>query len=247
MAGVPGKASKITLEFLEPAGAKTGKLLPTGQPRDIVRLIHPETGKAQMVKISCVDATNPTVFITLSKLNALLGCRNLPLLPSDPELFLKSECREDALSILEEIRQQAALLMGLDPSIQAQPKITVFQPAEDPDSPYDMAAKTVSMGALHKAIPSTVALCYAAAVGTKGSVVNQAFRCVVSRNGKKDRSGEPSCEREEKNGCGEKVTLELGVPGGVVEVKGRFGKDGRVRGVEMSRTARRLMKGSVYW
>ena len=36
--GVPGKGAKITLEFVEPGGSVTGKILPTGNPRDIIKL-----------------------------------------------------------------------------------------------------------------------------------------------------------------------------------------------------------------
>ncbi|TGZ83675.1 DUF453-domain-containing protein [Ascodesmis nigricans] len=245
MAGVPGEASKIRLEFLEPAGAKTGKLLPTGRARDVVKL-KAGNGKIQQLKISCVDATNPTVFLTLSKLNAILSCRGHPTLPNRPDEFLKASFPDYVLELLEDIRQQAAVLMDLDPNTQAQPKITVFQPNDNGTSEYDLAVKTLSMGILHKAIPSTVALCYAAAVGVKGSVVNQAFECIVNRGGS-DMSGEPKQDRIEKNGCGEKLTLELGIPGGIVEIQGRFKKDGGVKSVAMNRTARRLMTGNVFW
>ena len=47
--GVPGTAAPIHLAFLDAAGSKTGKLLPTGNARD----------RIQGVEISCIDAAMP--------------------------------------------------------------------------------------------------------------------------------------------------------------------------------------------
>src|SRR5207248_7312982 len=51
--GVPGRGARIALDFLDPGGAVTGKLLPTGHARDVV----------DGVEASLVDATNPIVFV----------------------------------------------------------------------------------------------------------------------------------------------------------------------------------------
>src|SRR5439155_916271 len=53
LAGVPGRGARIALDFLDPGGAGTGRLLPTGRPRDLV----------DGVEASLVDATNPVVFV----------------------------------------------------------------------------------------------------------------------------------------------------------------------------------------
>lgn len=58
IAGVPGKASRIDLEFTNPAGARTGRLLPTGRPVDVLNL----PGNS-LTEVSLVDATNPTVIV----------------------------------------------------------------------------------------------------------------------------------------------------------------------------------------
>jgi 2-methylaconitate cis-trans-isomerase PrpF len=58
MAGVPGKASRIDLEFTNPAGARTGSLLPTGRPVDVLSLPAND-----LTEVSLVDATNPTVIL----------------------------------------------------------------------------------------------------------------------------------------------------------------------------------------
>src|SRR5207247_7669961 len=53
LAGVPGRSAPIALDFLDPGGAGSGRLLPTGNPRDVV----------DGIEASLVDATNPVVFV----------------------------------------------------------------------------------------------------------------------------------------------------------------------------------------
>src|ERR671925_1096326 len=53
LAGVAGRGARIALDFVEPGGAGTGRLLPSGRPRDVIA----------EVEASMVDATNPLVFV----------------------------------------------------------------------------------------------------------------------------------------------------------------------------------------
>ncbi|MEM9682878.1 MAG: PrpF domain-containing protein, partial [Pseudomonadota bacterium] len=55
MPGVPDTGNKVRLDFLEPGGAGTGKLLPSGNVIDVLDI--PEIGR---VEASIVDAANPT-------------------------------------------------------------------------------------------------------------------------------------------------------------------------------------------
>src|SRR3989304_3487901 len=55
--GVAGPGAPVKLEFREPGGATTGKLLPTGNVADILDV--PGCGK---YRVSMVDAANPCVF-----------------------------------------------------------------------------------------------------------------------------------------------------------------------------------------
>lgn len=151
MAGVPGKASQITLEFISPAGACTGKLLPTGNPVNSVNIHHHE------IHVSLVDATNPTVFVThadVFRLNHQISCtdRSIP----------------DSGELLESIRRAGAVEMGLDPNTQAQPKIAVLSPPCDTD--HDIGILAFSMGVLHKAVPMTVGLCLGVAAKVEGTL-----------------------------------------------------------------------------
>src|SRR5258707_13121047 len=53
LAGVAGRGARIALDFLDPGGAGTGRLLPTGSPRETI----------DGIDASLVDATNPVVFV----------------------------------------------------------------------------------------------------------------------------------------------------------------------------------------
>ena len=56
--GVPGTGSPINMQFLDPAGAKTGKLFPTGNKIDVIDV--PGYGP---IEATLLDCSNPTVFV----------------------------------------------------------------------------------------------------------------------------------------------------------------------------------------
>ena len=56
--GVAGTGAPVRLDFLDPAGSRTGALLPTGRPVDELRLPDGRT-----VRASLVDASNPVVIV----------------------------------------------------------------------------------------------------------------------------------------------------------------------------------------
>lgn len=150
IAGVHGHASEIVLAFDSPGGARTGKLLPSGNPIDIAT-----------VPMSLVDATNPTVFIAAEDLRKTLG------LTGNAPIDFESN---DVGDTLERIRQQGATAMGLDPTAQAQPKIAIVSPPSPSDSDADVVVHALSMGVLHKAVPMTVGLCLGVAAGVEGTI-----------------------------------------------------------------------------
>jgi 2-methylaconitate cis-trans-isomerase PrpF len=205
IAGVPGKASRILLEFDNPAGARTGKLIPTGETRNMV-----DIGDGQMVEISCVDATNPTVFVHVNS-----------ILESPQKGWVTKAAFP--LEKLEKIRRAGAVAMGLDPEMQAQPKICMVGPAENEEQ--DFVARALSMGQPHKAIPGTVALCIAGAAGVRGCIVNELVKDKINSSD---------------------VAVRVGIPGGVVGIRSRW-NGGGLKNVAIERTARRLMRGEVFW
>ena len=217
--GVPGKGARIALDFLDPGGAVTGSLLPTGRPRDLLEV--PSVGT---VEASLVDATNPMVFVRAKDVG-LAGSELPDAVDSDRALLAR----------LEAIRITAAKLMGI-PTSPALPKIAIVAPAAPfctldgrtiQPSEADVCARVISMGKCHRAFALTGAMCLAVAARIEGSVVTE---CVA-----------PSPE-------GRGADLRLGHPSGVLPVNAiveRRGGEWWARQVTVYRTARRLMEGFV--
>ncbi|CAG7563009.1 unnamed protein product [Fusarium equiseti] len=157
MDGVPGTGSKIIMSFLDPAGAKTGKALPTGNTVDTLTLSDGAT-----VQASLVDVGNPGVFISTESLGL---ADHLSLTPAQVELNPQLKDK------LEEIRQAGASLMGLDPKIMSVPKIVLLFPSSC-SSEVDIRCLALSMGQAHKAVPLTLGLCLGAASQLKGTIAS---------------------------------------------------------------------------
>ncbi|KAK4073489.1 uncharacterized protein Triagg1_5315 [Trichoderma aggressivum f. europaeum] len=159
MDGVPGTQSPITLSFLDPAGAKTGRALPTGNPVDQLRL--PDGSR---VEASLVDVSNPGVFITTSGLG-IDDVTAATLTPAQVEADSALKAR------LEQIRQAGASAMGLDPKTESVPKVVMLLPAGARKSAEtDIQCLAMSMGQAHKAVPLTLGLCLGAASQMDGTI-----------------------------------------------------------------------------
>ncbi|TFK26297.1 DUF453-domain-containing protein [Coprinopsis marcescibilis] len=253
IAGVPGKASQILLNFVNPGGARTGKLLPTGNAVDTLSICLPSSGDPTIasVEVSLVDATNPTVFVTRASVDkAITDLRSSSSFtdyvagketPDLTQTFAVSD-------VLEEIRQQGALAMGLDPSAQAQPKIAILSPPAEMNAIYDskhamvtqcteadIVVHALSMGVLHKAVPMTVGLCLGVASHIKGTI---ASRIVQETRGLTSRD---SSWKENPD------LIRILHPSGLVDVGAKFDTDGNVKQAQVVRTGRRLMSGKVWW
>ncbi|OTB06853.1 hypothetical protein M426DRAFT_318560 [Hypoxylon sp. CI-4A] len=221
MDGVPGTQSRITLSFLDPAGAKTGKALPTGNPIDVLHL--PDGSR---IPASLVDVSNPGVFVRMSD----LGIRDAD---ADPATFTPQTVESDSelKARLEVIRQAGAAKMGLDPNTESVPKIVLLFPRSEGSSSsssdaVDIRCLALSMGQAHKAVPLTLALCLGAAANMPGTVAAQ-----VRRSRGEDGTSGP---------------VVIGHPSGTVEIGATF-EDGRIVSADLLRTARVLMRGQVYY
>jgi 2-methylaconitate cis-trans-isomerase PrpF len=161
--GVPGRGARIALDFLDPGGAVSGRLLPTGRARDSVGGIE----------ASLVDATNPVVFVRARDLG-LSGAETPQAIDADRALGAR----------LEAIRVEAAGLMGI-PGSAAVPKIALVAPAGaftaldgrayGPDD-IDLRARVMSMGNCHRAFALTAAMCLAVAARIPGTLVHECAR-----------------------------------------------------------------------
>lgn len=175
LAGVPGRGARIALDFLEPGGAGTGRLLPTGRSRETI----------EGVEVSLVDATNAFVWARASDLG-LSATETPQAIDADRTLMDR----------LEAIRVEAARRMGI-PGSAAVPKVgvvaapTTFTALDGQTyaaDACDLLARVISMGNCHRAVPLTSAMCLAVAARIDGTVVAEAVR---SRGGDV-RVGQPS-------------------------------------------------------
>lgn len=170
IAGVPGTGAPQRLWFEEPGGSMTGALLPTGNPLDIV-----DTEQGSLA-VSIVDAANPVVLVKAHDLG-LAGTE----LPADVDL------RPELLAQLEQIRGQAAVLIGFVDHWEgaaafsrAVPKIAMIAPPTTytdnmgrvvPADSQDFTARIMSMGKLHPAYALTGAIATGSAARIPGTVV----------------------------------------------------------------------------
>jgi 2-methylaconitate cis-trans-isomerase PrpF len=142
--GVGGSGSKITLSFVDPAGAKTGHALPTGNAVDTLLLSDGST-----IRATLTDIANPGVFVLASDLG-VPGNMTSDAIGADVTLMLR----------LEDIRREGTIAMGLDPDVQSVPKIVILStpsPAEA-EQGINVVCRALSMQQAHKAVPLTLAL-----------------------------------------------------------------------------------------
>jgi len=221
--GVAGTGAPVRLDFLEPGGAVTGKLLPTGKPRDVLEI--PGLGR---IEASMVDAANPCVFLDAKA----LGLTGIEM----PEELDRNKA---VLEKIATIRCHASVAMGIAKSIEearkkSMPQIGFVSAPQDsttlsgenlPASAADLTVRIISNGQPHRALPLTGSLCTAVAAGIEGTIPHQYAR--ASKEG----------------------TLRLAMPSGVLTVGGEVIREaGAWRAVRGSfyRTTRRLFEGYVY-
>lgn len=219
--GCPGTAARIELSFMDPGGATTGKLLPTGNVVDVLKL-----GTGESYHVTIVDAGNPTAFVLADELN--LRGNELPA-EFDQDMPMRAK--------LEAMRKKVGEMMGI-PVSQSIPKISFVAPAQNfntvtgkvvEKNEIDMLARVMAMGKMHKTFAITAGIPAAIGAVIPDSVVNR-----VAAGGNRVLSG------------GEVV---IGHPSGMMNVKvdARFDENGpHIVSCTLGRTARKIMDGQVY-
>lgn len=214
--GVAGTGAKIELAFIDPAGSKTGKTLPTGNVVDTF----------DDLRVTCIDVGNPCVFVQASSLGVEGGI-----------LADAIDAHPGLLSQLDSIRKQAAIAMGVSKSLDhvpgSIPKVAIVaapythelisgETIEEKDC--DLLVRAISVGQPHRAVPITVAMALAVASRLEGSVVKEvtSSRTVVTDG------------------------VIIGHNSGKLLVGANFDDAGAVKDVTVFRTARRIMEGTVY-
>jgi 2-methylaconitate cis-trans-isomerase PrpF len=224
--GVSGTGAPVRLEFLNPGGATTGRLLPTGNVTDVLEV--PGLGR---ITVSMVDAANACVFVRAADVG--LGGIEMPeALDADAAMMAR----------LGAIRLAASVAMGIEKTPQSAARKTtvpfvgfVSAPQEATTlsgeiihaADVDLTGRMLSNGQTHRALPLTASLCMAVAARLEGSVVHQAAR----------RTEDPH------------APLRIGMPSGVLVVAANVKQDGGQWIAEQGafyRTARRLFEGAVY-
>ena len=173
--GVAGTGAPVKLEFRDPGGATTGKLLPTGNAVDVLDV--PGVGN---IRASLVDAANATVWV---------HARDLGL--TGTELPEALEANAAVMQKLSAIRIAGSVAMGITANAEAAAKnksvpfIGFVSPAQDAKmltgeavsgGDIDLTGRVISNGQPHRALPLTVSLCMGVAARIEGSVVNEVLR-----------------------------------------------------------------------
>lgn len=224
--GVPGTGAKITLDWSDTAGAITGKLLPTGNAKDIIEV------NGTKYTVSLVDAGNPLVFIHAHS----LGMKGTE---SPGEI----EANKALMATIEEIRGRAAVIFGLVKKPEEAATKSPYNPffaIVSPPADYktisgtdvkagevDIVSRLLFMLRMHKTYPVTGTVCTGAAVRVPGSVAWDVLR------------------EEAKS----RVTVNIGHPGGIIPVETEAEVTGgqvKLKRIGVYRTARRIMDGYVY-
>lgn len=230
IAGVEGTAAELNVNFLNPAGSKTGKLLPTGRTLDTLDI--PGLGK---IEATILDVSNPLVLVRAEDIH-LKGT----------ELPEEINANAEACALLEKIRGTAACMMGFAKDLKdaeenspAVPKVGFFtapvsftdiEGKEVAKDSMDVCARVISVFKCHKACPLTSASAISVAAFLDGSIIEKSLG---------------------KVGEGQR-TLRIGHPSGVMTMIPDITKHGEdmnkaeVSGVGVQRTARRIMDGTLY-
>jgi len=216
IAGVPGTGAEIRLDFANTQGATTGRMLPSGQPRD--ELYVPELGKS--ITVSFVDVAKVTMFFH-ARDAGISGTES-------PEGFTP-----EILDRFWAIRNAGARHIGLAPDSRLPHPVSVVPPQDYVNymTKAPVRADEVSFVArriggppprLHKAFAATGAVCTAVAAILPGTVVHEVTRHF------------------------DDGIVRIGHPTGVFPVRIALGPQGDISEASYSRTARRIMDGVVY-
>ena len=227
IAGVDGTSPELKVNFLNPTGAKTGTLFPTGNPVDTLKI----DGIGD-IRATILDISNPMVLVKAEDVG-LLGTEM-------PEEINQNAKVSD---LLEKIRGTAACMMefakDLDDAITnspAVPKVGIFtKPASFDDisnkkvnsSDMDICVRVMSIFKCHKDSPLTSAGAISVASFIEGTLLYEVI-------------GAPKPSQ---------VTIRIGHPSGVMTMYPEIVFDGSeisVPSVAVQRTARKIMEGIVF-
>jgi 2-methylaconitate cis-trans-isomerase PrpF len=259
--GVKGTGSEVKVAFVDPAGSMTGKLFPTGRRTDSL-VVKERDGSSFSVEATLIDAANPFVVVDASTLP--LSLKNC--LKEKPEY----------LERMELIRRVGAVAMGLASSTEAAAKVRgtpklalVSPPASSSETEEDgveteqsdIFVSAFSMGKPHPSLQLTGAACLASAVAIEGTVAHHIAsqaksEAVWVEKTTPDRTPSPGSEDEATRSSEpthlspSRQTIRLSHSSGSIDVGVAIASSATSAVVDrcvVSRTARRLFEGKVYY
>jgi 2-methylaconitate cis-trans-isomerase PrpF len=249
--GVKGTGSEVKVAFVDPAGSMTGTLFPTGRRCDTIH-VKGQDGDSFSVEATLIDAANPFI---------LVDERTLP-----PYLRRGSKDTAVYLSHMESIRCTGAVMMGLASDMDAAaktrgtPKLAIVScPQQDdhgPEDTPDVHVQAFSMGKPHPSLQLTGAACLASAVCIEGTVAQG-----IASGGKVQSSWQTSPPERTPSPCSDsdassfdllpsqrRVCLSHSSGSIKVDVLATSSESfAFVDRCVVSRTARRLFEGKVYY
>lgn len=145
---LPGTAAPVYLAFLEAIGAKTGRLLPSGAPQEVI----------QGVPVSLIDGATP-IMIARAETFGLTGS----------EAAWELDRNLDFMTRLEALRIEAGLRMGLgDVRESVLPKPVLIG---TPQAGGDLAVRYFTPASCHTSLATTGAVSVAIAATLPDSIV----------------------------------------------------------------------------
>ncbi|MBR0679169.1 PrpF family protein [Roseomonas eburnea] len=221
MAGVAGTGARIRLDFLSPGGGATGRLLPTGNAQDVLE--H----AGRRYRATLIDAANACVFLDAREVG-LTGTESPEAIEADPA----------RMALLDALRRQAAVRMGLAATPEAAPlaipKVAVvaapaayraLDGAAIAADTHEIAVRMISMERAHRAVPLTGGMALGVACRIEGSLPHALAA--------------PPARAEEVRLANPSGLLSVGAE--VRRTEAGWHADSAV----VFRTARRLMQGAV--
>ena len=183
--GVAGSGARVTLDFVEPGGAATGALLPTGNPRD--RL---EVEGAGALDASLVDAVGAVVYVAAADMG-YTGAESPDALDADAGLLAR----------LDAVRRAGAVAMGMasrpSDAALAAPRVALVVPpapftaidgAHHDAGGHDLTMRIISMEQFHKVVTLSGAMCVGVAAQIEGTIPHE----LAIENARPLRIGNPS-------------------------------------------------------
>jgi 2-methylaconitate cis-trans-isomerase PrpF len=224
--GIDGTWPEITMRYIDPAGTVTGKLYPSGNPVDVLKI----AGFGD-IEATLIDASNPLVLI-----------RGADVGVEGTELPDQLHAMKGLDKLLEDIRCEGCVRMGLAKdhadaieNYSNMPFLAMYHPPRTykgigdvfcREDEMDLSIRIVSVRLHNKAHPIVVANAIAAACVLPDTIVSRQMPHLLSAE-----------------------VLRFGHPSGIMTVYPRVSIANGIRHVEsisMGSCARRIMDGALY-